>query len=213
MICNNCGNQISDFAKVCPLCNVSLQSQTEPEVEPAQNCCPPPQMPQAQYPQPGFQAPPPPVQPGFQAPPPPVQPGFQAPPPPVQPGFQAPPPPVQPGFQAPPPPVQPGFQAPPPPVQPGFRPGYGRPYGGVPVSGGGTNTWLIVNILVSVLCCLIFGITGVIYAVQANNCRARGDYYGAEKADNVAKIMAFVGIGSGIIFSVIYFILAVVSEL
>ena len=158
MICNNCGNQISDFAKVCPLCNVSLQSQTEPEVEPAQNCCPPPQMPQAQYP-------------------------------------------------------QPGFQAPPPPVQPGFQPGYARPYGGVPVSGGGTNTWLIVNILVSVLCCLIFGITGVIYAVQANNCRARGDYYGAEKADNVAKIMAFVGIGSGIIFSVIYFILAVVSEL
>ena len=61
MICNNCGNQISDFAKVCPLCNVSLQSQLEPKVEPVQNCYQPPQppqMPQAPYQQPGIQAPP-----------------------------------------------------------------------------------------------------------------------------------------------------------
>lgn len=44
MICHNCGNEISDFAKVCPLCNVSLQSQLEPL--PMQTDCqmPSPQM-------------------------------------------------------------------------------------------------------------------------------------------------------------------------
>ena len=189
MICNNCGNQISDFAKVCPLCNVSLQSQFEPKVEPVQNYYQPPQppqMPQAPYQQPGFQNPPPPGQPGFQVPP----------PPPGQPGFHVPPP----------PPRQPGFPPPPP-------PGYGAPYGSAPASAGGTNTWLIVNILVAVLCCLIFGVIGIIYAIQANNCLSRGDYYGAEKANNVAKIMAFVGIGLGFIFSVIYLICVVAAEM
>lgn len=188
MICRNCGNEISDFAKVCPLCNVSLQSQFEPQVQQVQQ---PPQM-QAQqytYQQPTVPPPPPPMQQSYQTPPP---------PPPPHTGFQAPPPP-------PPQPGQPGFQVPPPPQM------GGAPYGSyVPPS---TNTWLIVNIMVTVLCCMLFGIIGIIFSVQANNCMARGDLYGAEKANNTAKIMAFLGIGLGFVFSVIYIILVVAGEL
>ena len=105
----------------------------------------------------------------------------------------------------PPQPGQPGFQVPPPPQM------GGAPYGSyVPPS---TNTWLIVNIMVTVLCCMLFGIIGIIFSVQANNCMARGDLYGAEKANNTAKIMAFLGIGLGFVFSVIYIILVVAGEL
>ena len=179
MICRNCGNEISDFAKVCPLCNVSLQSQFEPQMQ---------QVPQMQAQQYTYQQP--------TVPPPPMQQSYQTPPPPHT-GFQAPPPPPQPG--------QPGFQVPPPPQM------GGAPYGSyVPPS---TNTWLIVNILVTVLCCMVFGIIGIIFSVQANNCMARGDLYGAEKANNTAKIMAFLGIGLGFVFSVIYIICAVAEEL
>ena len=182
MICRNCGNEISDFAKVCPLCNVSLQSQFEPQMQQVSQM----QAQQYTYQQPTVPPPPPPMQQSYQTPPPPPHTGFQAPPPPPQPG-------------------QPGFQVPPPPQM------GGAPYGSyVPPS---TNTWLIVNILVTVLCCMVFGIIGIIFSVQANNCMARGDLYGAEKANNTAKIMAFLGIGLGFVFSVIYIICVVAEEL
>jgi hypothetical protein len=57
--------------------------------------------------------------------------------------------------------------------------------------------YLVQAILVTVLCCLPFGIVSIIYAAQVNSKLAVGDVAGALASSRSAKLWAWVGFGIG----------------
>jgi hypothetical protein len=77
------------------------------------------------------------------------------------------------------------------------------------------KNWLVESILVTIFCCLPFGIVGIVNASQVNAKYAAGDYDGAQRASNEAgkwtRIGFFIGIGFlllyilGVIFGVATF--------
>ncbi len=60
------------------------------------------------------------------------------------------------------------------------------------------KNWLVESILVTIFCCLPFGIAGIVFASQVNSKFASGDYAGALQASKDAgkwtKVSFFVGI-------------------
>lgn len=60
------------------------------------------------------------------------------------------------------------------------------------------KNWLAESILVTIFCCLPFGIVGIVNASQVNSKFAAGDYAGADKASKEAgrwtKIGFFIGL-------------------
>ena len=73
------------------------------------------------------------------------------------------------------------------------------------------KNYLIESILVTIFCCLPFGIVGIVYASQVNSKFASEDYEGAQLASDNAKKWMMWGAISGIIVVVLYaiFFLAV----
>ena len=69
------------------------------------------------------------------------------------------------------------------------------------------NTWLIPSILVTVCCCLPFGIVAIVFASKANTCLGMQDYEGAKKAAHTAKIWFWVALGTGIVANFIALVL------
>jgi hypothetical protein len=69
------------------------------------------------------------------------------------------------------------------------------------------KTWLVESILVTLFCCLPFGIVGIVNAANVESRFRTGDIAGAERASREAgrwtKIGFFVGLG----FIVLYFLL------
>ena len=76
-----------------------------------------------------------------------------------------------------------------------------------------SENWLVEAILVTILCCLPFGIVGIVYASQVNTKATAGDMEGAEKARKEAakwiKIGFWVGVVWIILICLFYFILGV----
>jgi len=68
------------------------------------------------------------------------------------------------------------------------------------------KNWLVESILVTVLCCLPFGIVGIINAAQVSSKYAAGDYSGAEKASQEAAKWTKIGFWIGLGFIVLYFL-------
>ncbi len=66
----------------------------------------------------------------------------------------------------------------------------------------GTQTppknWLVESILVTLFCCLPFGIAGIVFASQVNNKYAAGDYNGALQASHDAAKWTKIGFWIGI---------------
>ena len=64
---------------------------------------------------------------------------------------------------------------------------------------GQPKNWLVESILVTIFCCLPFGIAGIVFATQVNSKYTAGDYAGALKASQDAgrwtKIGFWIGIG------------------
>jgi hypothetical protein len=60
------------------------------------------------------------------------------------------------------------------------------------------KNWLAESILVTIFCCLPFGIVGIVFAAQVNSKYDAGDYTGAQNASRDAgkwtKVSFFVGI-------------------
>lgn len=77
-------------------------------------------------------------------------------------------------------------------------PGYPPSAGGVP-----PKNWLIESILVTVCCCLPFGIVGIVFASQVSSKFAQGDFAGAQKASEQAKLWVMIGFIVGLIINVI----------
>ena len=67
--------------------------------------------------------------------------------------------------------------------------------------------YLVQAILVTLFCCLPFGIVAIVYAAQVNSKIAIGDYNGAVQASNNAKIWSWVAFGVGLFGGIIWIIL------
>ncbi len=61
------------------------------------------------------------------------------------------------------------------------------------------QTYLAQSILVTLFCCLPFGVVAIVYAAQASGKLSAGDYYGASVAANNAKKWCLIGFFLGII--------------
>lgn len=72
------------------------------------------------------------------------------------------------------------------------------------------KNWLVESILVTLFCCLPFGIAGIVYSSQVNTKYDRGEYAEAELASKEAgkwtKVAFFVGIGIGVLYILLMFL-------
>lgn len=99
-------------------------------------------------------------------------------------------------------------QSPPPPAaqggyqqarnQGGYQQQYQQPSGIKP------KTWLVESILVTIFCCLIGGIIGIVYAAQVDTKWAQGDVQGAQKSSDNAKLWVMISLGIGIVITIFY---------
>ena len=69
-----------------------------------------------------------------------------------------------------------------------------------------SENWLVEAILVTLLCCLPFGVVGIIFAAQVNTKQQAGDMEGAEKARRDAAKWTKIGFWVGIIWLVLVFV-------
>ena len=71
------------------------------------------------------------------------------------------------------------------------------------------KNWLVESILVTIFCCLPFGIAGIVFAAQVNSKWAVGDYSGALQSSKDAgkwtKIGFFVGIAGAVLYCIMVF--------
>jgi hypothetical protein len=84
-----------------------------------------------------------------------------------------------------------------------YNPNPNAGFGGMNPSGPPPKNWLVESILVTLFCCLPFGIVGIINAASVNTKWAQGDYDGAQSASANAgkwtKIGFFIGIAQYVI--------------
>ncbi len=79
------------------------------------------------------------------------------------------------------------------------------------------KTWLVESILVTIFmtltCCLPLGIVGIVYANQVESKWKAGDYNGAHKASDNARIWTLVSFGLIIVAIIFYVIMGVIGAL
>lgn len=72
------------------------------------------------------------------------------------------------------------------------------------------KTWMAESILVTIFCCLPFGIAGIVFAAKVSSLYAAGQYEEAVEASNNAakwtKIGFFVGSAVMVIYMIFLFI-------
>jgi hypothetical protein len=73
------------------------------------------------------------------------------------------------------------------------------------------KNWLVESILVTLFCCIPFGVVGIVFASQVNSKYDAGDFDGALKASKDAakwtKIAFFVGISVWVLYLLFIFLL------
>jgi len=83
-----------------------------------------------------------------------------------------------------------------------------QPQGGSQVRKTVPN-YLVQAILVTLFCCLPFGIAAIVYAAQVNSKLSVGDYNGAVESSEKAKQFCWISFGLGIAVIFIYFIIMI----
>jgi len=120
---------------------------------------------------------------------------------------QTPPPSQPPPEQQPPQYGQPyPGQQPPQPQYGQQPPQYGEPPTHQP--GQALPNYLVHSIIATLLCCLPAGVVGIVYAAQVNGKLAAGDYAGAKKASDQAKLWCIISVAAAFLFWVIYLAIA-----
>ena len=71
------------------------------------------------------------------------------------------------------------------------------------------ENYLVQSILVTLCCCLPFGIVAIIYASKVSNLVAQGNIAGAQEASRLAKMWCWIGFGIGIVVNCCSFLLQV----
>ncbi len=59
--------------------------------------------------------------------------------------------------------------------------------------------YFVASIVVTILCCLPFGIAGIVFASKAKTLKAAGQYQEALAQANKAKIFVYLSIGLGLV--------------
>jgi len=80
-------------------------------------------------------------------------------------------------------------------------------------SGQQIPNYLTQSILVTLLCCVPFGIAAIVNAAQVNSKLAAGDIAGAMQSSEKAKNWCWWSFGLGLAIGIIYFIGMVASEM
>ena len=75
------------------------------------------------------------------------------------------------------------------------------------------KTYLTESILVTLFCCLPFGIISIVNAAKVSDLVSAGRYEEAIRASNNAKTWALVGLITGIVISGLYVFLSVIGAL
>lgn len=112
--------------------------------------------------------------------------------------------------QTQPPAVPPPPQVPPP-VQPPRQqvPRPSAPF----VAGTHVPNYLVQAILVTIFCCLPFGIVSIVFAAQVNGKLGAGDYAGALETSRKAKTWAWVSFWVGLAITVLWVLIVVIVPL
>jgi hypothetical protein len=71
--------------------------------------------------------------------------------------------------------------------------------------------YLAQAILVTILCCLPFGIVAIVYAAQVNGRLETGNYSGAEEASRKAKTWCWVSFGVGLSIIILYLFVVILG--
>jgi hypothetical protein len=75
------------------------------------------------------------------------------------------------------------------------------------------KNWLVESILVTIFCCLPFGIAGIVNAASVNSRYDAGDYAGALNASQQAgkwtKVGFWIGLGVYILYIIFVFVIGV----
>lgn len=71
--------------------------------------------------------------------------------------------------------------------------------------------YLAQSILVTLLCCLPFGIPAIVYSAQVNGKVQAGDIQGAIDSSNKAKMWGWISFGVGLVGGVIYGIIMAIG--
>jgi hypothetical protein len=73
------------------------------------------------------------------------------------------------------------------------------------------KNWLVESILVTIFCCLPFGVAGIVFAAQVNSKYDTGDFDGALRSSKEAakwtKIGFFIGLAGIICYAIFILIL------
>lgn len=69
------------------------------------------------------------------------------------------------------------------------------------------STYLVLSIIVTILCCLPFGIIGIIYASKVDSCWNAGNFDDARENSRKAKTWALAGLVLGFVTYLIYILL------
>src|SRR6266850_1172481 len=77
-------------------------------------------------------------------------------------------------------------------------------YGQPAVQGPAVESYLVPSILVTVLCCLPFGIPAIIYAAQVQEKLQRGDIAGAQQSSKNAKTWCIVAVVAPFVALILY---------
>lgn len=82
---------------------------------------------------------------------------------------------------------------------------------GVPVPS--VPTYLAQAILVTLFCCVPFGIVSIVYAAQVNGKLASGDYAGAVEISKKARTWCWLSFGIGLVAVVIWLFFVIIGVL
>ena len=73
------------------------------------------------------------------------------------------------------------------------------------------RTWLVESILITVFCCLPFGIIGIVNASKVESRFYAGDIDGANRASSDAKTWTSWGLGTGLVVYLIVGIMILIG--
>jgi ABC-type Fe3+ transport system permease subunit len=78
---------------------------------------------------------------------------------------------------------------------------YSAPLNGAPPRPG---NWLVPAILVTIFCCNVLGVVGVVYAARVDTKYLHGDYAGAAEDARQARLWTLIPVGISLVLWVLY---------
>ena len=75
------------------------------------------------------------------------------------------------------------------------------------------SNWLWQSIVATILCCLPFGVAGILFAVKVDSLYFKGQYAESERMAQKAKMWTLVAFGAGLVYVILWIIMAYTGNL